>query len=201
MSANHNPRQNIPEANQNSEKEGSNGTKAPAQSRRRRNRPNKIRKVLEPGKPSAEIQKTKEQVKEDKYVHTVFGGMSKDKFNKQKDFRLGQQNKNVELKESASRALQRKVTVTANKSVIVSILDPALNNEYKLNETVASVNQSSNYGSSLNEAKLATRINDQAAKSSNPESGLMDRNQIFDFELEKNYVFRIKKVSFLNCLN
>lgn len=204
MSANQNPRKNIPDTSQNSEKESSNGTKATAQSKRRRNRPHKIRKVLEPGKPSADAQKSREQVKEEKFVHTVFGGMSKDKFNKQKDFRFNQQIKNTELNEPVSNNFQRKVTVTANKSVIVSILDPTLNNEHKLNGSAVSVSQSTNHSSSLNEANLASRINDQFqnAKSSNPDSDLMEPNQTLDFELEKNYVFRIKKVSFfLNSLN
>lgn len=185
MSANQNPRQSIPETSQDKQTECSNGTKAPAQPKRRRNRPSKSKKLSEPSKQNVEMPKSKENAKEEKFVHTVFGGMSKEKFHKQKDVRFCQQGKCDEQNELAPKSAQRKVTVTANKSVIVSILDPALHQDSRVEENV----------SSFSEANVATRMNCQAVTSLNGEPGQMEQNLVFELELEKNYVFRMKKVS------
>lgn len=187
MSANPKLRQSVAETEPSKQTDG---TKAPAQPKRRRNRPSKAKKVMsEPSKQNADAPKSKERVQEEKFVHTVFGGMSKEKFIKQKEVRFGHQSKSGDHKEPMPRSLQRKVTVTANKSVIVSILDPALNHhDLKADEKIT------NCSSSLNEAYLPTRINDQADISLNIDQGQMDNNYKFEFELEKNYVYRIKKV-------
>ncbi|CAF0866293.1 unnamed protein product [Brachionus calyciflorus] len=162
--------------------------------------------------------------KDEKFVHTVFGGMSKDKFSKQKQNesrpppqQQQQQhpprNQDNLIKSSNPVTIQqnRKVTVTANKSVIVSILDPNLNQTYSIEETKINMNHNNNnnnltngkiYSSSLNDRELnqvgkhltntnqASMTNTKTNVNNNNNNDLIEK---FELELEKNYVFRMKK--------
>lgn len=152
------------------------------------------------------VQKT-----ETKYTHTVFGGMSREQFNKQQTelsvnnsaslMNNKSQSKPVNITNTGNKSnenlngkkqnLQHTVKVTSSKSVIVSILDHGQNQATYTSDESTSLKNT--FSSSLNEHEKLLMMN--GLMNQKNEVNKIEQMQKFELELEKNYVFRMKKVS------